>query len=182
MNIQRFIAPTSREAMSKARRQFGDSAVILSTRQTADGFEVMAAAEESLAGIAQAGQALSPAPAVAAAVATAGQLATAQKTAQLSSVGSDTEAMAMSTRRALSPCGFRKRSTVLEIASTPVNDEPPLANARSSVRIVAPMTSPLPCCTDTVPGRWAGSYTGSSPTITRTTPTTIIRPIMVTKA
>ena len=48
MNIQRFIAPTSREAMSKARRQFGDSAVILSTRQTADGFEVMAAAEESL--------------------------------------------------------------------------------------------------------------------------------------
>jgi flagellar biosynthesis protein FlhF len=97
MNIQRFIAPTSREAMSKARRQFGDSAVILSTRQTADGFEVMAAAEESLAGIAQAGQSLSPAPAVAAAVATAGQLATAQKTAQLSSVGSDTEAMAMST-------------------------------------------------------------------------------------
>jgi len=97
MNIQRFIAPTSREAMSKARRQFGDTAVILSTRQTADGFEVMAAAEESLAGIAQAGQALSPAPAVAAAVATAGQLAAAQKTAHSSTVGSDTEALAMST-------------------------------------------------------------------------------------
>jgi len=97
MNIQRFIAPTSREAMSKARRQFGDSAVILSTRQTADGFEVMAAAEESLAGIAQAGQSLSPAPAVAAAVAKADQLATAQKAALGSSVGSDTEALAMST-------------------------------------------------------------------------------------
>ena len=49
MNIQRFIAATSREAMSKARHTFGDSAVILSSRATDEGFEVMAAAEESLA-------------------------------------------------------------------------------------------------------------------------------------
>ena len=49
MNIQRFTAATSREAMSKARNAFGDSAVILSSRATEDGFEVMAAAEESLA-------------------------------------------------------------------------------------------------------------------------------------
>ncbi len=49
MNIQRFIAATSREAMSKARNAFGDSAVILSSRATDEGFEVMAAAEESLA-------------------------------------------------------------------------------------------------------------------------------------
>ncbi|MBL8386756.1 MAG: flagellar biosynthesis protein FlhF [Hydrogenophaga sp.] len=49
MNIQRFTAPTSREAMAKARAAFGDSAVILSSRATDDGFEVMAAAEESLA-------------------------------------------------------------------------------------------------------------------------------------
>ncbi len=49
MNIQRFTAPTSREAMAKARHAFGDSAVILSSRMTDDGFEVMAAAEESLA-------------------------------------------------------------------------------------------------------------------------------------
>ena len=49
MNIQRFIAATSREAMAKARHTFGDSAVILSSRATDDGFEVMAAAEESLA-------------------------------------------------------------------------------------------------------------------------------------
>ncbi len=34
MNIQRFTAPTSREAMAKARNAFGDSAVILSTRST----------------------------------------------------------------------------------------------------------------------------------------------------
>ena len=53
MNIQRFTAPTSREAMAKARHAFGDSAVILSSRATDDGFEVMAAAEESLAPIGQ---------------------------------------------------------------------------------------------------------------------------------
>jgi flagellar biosynthesis protein FlhF len=53
MNIQRFTAPTSREAMAKARNAFGDTAVILSTRSTEDGFEVMAAAEESLAQVAQ---------------------------------------------------------------------------------------------------------------------------------
>ena len=54
MNIQRFTAPTSREAMAKARAAFGDSAVILSSRSTEDGFEVMAAAEESLAQVAPA--------------------------------------------------------------------------------------------------------------------------------
>ena len=51
MNIQRFTAPTSREAMAKARHTFGESAVILSTRSTDSGFEVMAAAEESLASL-----------------------------------------------------------------------------------------------------------------------------------
>ena len=34
MNVQRFLAPTSREAMAKARSVFGDSAVILSSRST----------------------------------------------------------------------------------------------------------------------------------------------------
>jgi flagellar biosynthesis protein FlhF len=51
MNIQRFVAPTSREALAKARRQFGENAVVLSTRQTDDGFEVMATSEDGLAAI-----------------------------------------------------------------------------------------------------------------------------------
>jgi flagellar biosynthesis protein FlhF len=59
MNIQRFTASTSREAMAKARHAFGDSAVILSSRATDDGFEVMAAAEESLASV---GAPAAPAP------------------------------------------------------------------------------------------------------------------------
>ncbi len=54
------------------------------------------------------------------------------------------QAIAVSTRRALGPCGLRKTLTVLEIASTPVSDEPPLANARNNTRTVAPITSPLP--------------------------------------
>ena len=48
MNVQRFLAPTSREAMAKARSVFGDSAVILSSRSTGGGFEVVATAEENL--------------------------------------------------------------------------------------------------------------------------------------
>ena len=54
------------------------------------------------------------------------------------------EAIAVSTRRALRPCGFRKTLTVFEIASTPVSDEPPLANARSNTSTVAPITKPFP--------------------------------------
>ena len=90
MNIQRFLAPTSREAMSKARRALGDSAVILSSRNTADGFEVMAAAEESLATLTGAARA-TPEPAAQPATRT---VAPAQSA---SSVESDTEALAMST-------------------------------------------------------------------------------------
>jgi flagellar biosynthesis protein FlhF len=93
MNIQRFTAPTSREAMAKARMSFGDSAVILSTRSTDEGFEVMAAAEESLASLSGHGAAPAPAQRPAPA-ARAKPMATPATT---DSVSSDTEAMAMST-------------------------------------------------------------------------------------
>lgn len=48
MNIQRFIAPTAREALDKARAAFGDNTLILSNRPTPQGIEVMATAEEAL--------------------------------------------------------------------------------------------------------------------------------------
>ncbi|MEZ5664937.1 MAG: flagellar biosynthesis protein FlhF [Burkholderiaceae bacterium] len=83
MNIQRFTAPTSREAMAKARRAFGDGAVILSTRSSDEGFEVMAAAEESLAAL----------PVVAAEPRTRQPAAPRPQT----SVERDTEELAMST-------------------------------------------------------------------------------------
>jgi len=98
MNIQRFTAPTSREAMAKARNAFGDSAVILSSRSTEDGFEVMAAAEESLAQMApmapQAGRGERLPPIVT-------RPSTGRTTqplpSGLDSVEEDTEALAMST-------------------------------------------------------------------------------------
>ena len=48
MNIQRFIAPTAREALAKARMTFGDGTLILSNRPTAEGIEVVATAEDAL--------------------------------------------------------------------------------------------------------------------------------------
>lgn len=49
MNIQRFHAPTAREALAKARMAFGDGTLILSNRPTPHGVEVMATSEDSLA-------------------------------------------------------------------------------------------------------------------------------------
>jgi flagellar biosynthesis protein FlhF len=93
MNIQRFTASTSREAMAKARNTFGESAVILSTRSTEDGFEVMAAAEESLATLATSAQKPSRAPAEA----PRSRVAAAPMAPPADSVEADTEALAMST-------------------------------------------------------------------------------------
>ena len=94
MNIQRFTASTSREAMAKARNAFGDSAVILSTRSTEEGFEVMAAAEESLANLATSAPATGRA---AQAVRTRVAASVSTSVAPADSVEADTEALAMST-------------------------------------------------------------------------------------
>ena len=48
MNIQRFTAPTAREALAKARSVFGEGTLILANRATAQGVEVMATSEEGL--------------------------------------------------------------------------------------------------------------------------------------
>jgi len=104
MNVQRFLAPTSREAMAKARSVFGDSAVILSSRSTGGGFEVVATAEENLDQLAD----QRPAPRQQAARETPaiGGRRSLQERAELqrpvlgnsqSSVEQDTETLAMST-------------------------------------------------------------------------------------
>ena len=53
MNIQRFTAPTAREALAKARLAFGDGTLILSNRPTASGIEVVATGEDTLAALDQ---------------------------------------------------------------------------------------------------------------------------------
>ena len=75
MNIQRFTAQTSREALAKARQAFGDGTLILSNRPTASGVEVVATGEDTLAALdqsdlanrsnAQASPRRQPAPAIA---------------------------------------------------------------------------------------------------------------------
>ena len=48
MNVKRFTAPTSRDALKQVRLAFGREAVVLSTRPCADGVEVLAMAPDAL--------------------------------------------------------------------------------------------------------------------------------------
>ena len=48
----------------------------------------------------------------------------------------------ISTRRALTPSGGRNAPTASLTASMPVSDAPPLANARSSVKIMTALMIP----------------------------------------
>lgn len=57
MNVQRFNAATSREALAKARMAFGDATLILSNRQTPTGVEVVATTEDMLDQFTQGGEA-----------------------------------------------------------------------------------------------------------------------------
>ena len=63
MNIQRFTAATSREALAKARLAFGDGTLILSNRTTDNGVEVVATAEDALAALDQEHESASQKPA-----------------------------------------------------------------------------------------------------------------------
>jgi len=108
MNAQRFVAPNSREAMALARAAFGEQAVILSSRSTEQGFEVVATSEDQLSSIAAQ---VAPAAAARSALpeASVGRSGRAtlglqqRAAAQLpplspdSSVAQDTETLAMST-------------------------------------------------------------------------------------
>jgi flagellar biosynthesis protein FlhF len=129
MNIQRFTAPTSREAMAKARMAFGDSAVILSTRSSADGFEVMAAAEESLASLADNA---APAPIASRPAPARARPAATQTLAQPESVEGDTEALAMSTlsfQEYVRERMLRKRRESMQEAAPPEAVTPPQRRA-----------------------------------------------------
>jgi flagellar biosynthesis protein FlhF len=91
MNIQRFTAATSREALAKARMAFGDGTLILSNRTTEHGVEVVATAEDSLASLDRSPQASAKSPAAAQRPAPGTYQAAASK------VEEDAEQLAMST-------------------------------------------------------------------------------------
>jgi flagellar biosynthesis protein FlhF len=60
MNVKRFTARTSREALALVRQAFGDEAVVMSTRPCAEGVEVLAMAPESIQQLERIGAASEP--------------------------------------------------------------------------------------------------------------------------
>ena len=105
MNLKRFSARTSREALALVREAFGDDAVVMSTRPCAEGVEVVAMAPESIQQLERVG--VSPQPARAAAASPAApappQRAAAPRAAERieprmdASVAQDVEQLQMST-------------------------------------------------------------------------------------
>ena len=89
MNIQRFTAPTSREALAKARAAFGEGTLILSNRPTEHGVEVMATAEDTLAALDQQAGLRQAAPAA--------RTGTASLQHSTSKIEDDADQLAMST-------------------------------------------------------------------------------------
>ncbi|MEX8494506.1 flagellar biosynthesis protein FlhF [Sphaerotilus sp.] len=67
MNVKRFFGRNSREAMQKVRQTFGDNAVILSTKPSSDGVEVVAMPSESIDALDRHDAPAAPAPQAAAA-------------------------------------------------------------------------------------------------------------------
>lgn len=152
MNAQRFVAPTSREAMAQAKAAIGESAVILSSRSTEQGFEVIAAAEEMLAGLSA--EPAGPSAALATRASQSGLSAQAQTIAasrrglsleqraaqQLppvslhSSVAQDTETLAMST------LSFQDyvRERMLRKRREALQGSAPTAGGRAAAARVAP--------------------------------------------
>ena len=57
MNVQRFAARTSHEAMARVRHAFGDDAVVLHTRPCAEGVEIVAMASVDLSALTRQGDA-----------------------------------------------------------------------------------------------------------------------------
>ncbi len=177
MNIQRFIAATSREAMSKARNTFGDSAVILSSRATDEGFEVMAAAEESLAPTAPSAGRNDRIPSIQTRDGKGAERTTPLASAASDSVETDTEAMAMSTlsfQEYVRERMLRKRRAALSGDNAPATEpetraapearraapqvQVPVQRVNEPVRMAIPDVAPAPIRTrSAAPPAWEDS-------------------------
>ena len=148
MNLKRFSARTSREALALVREAFGDDAVVMSTRPCAEGVEVLAMAPESIQQLERVG--VAPQPARPAAPA-APQRAAAPRTAERieprldASVAQDVEQLQMSTlsfQDYVRDRMLRRRQTELAATppETPVRTAPavaPIEAARARAAAVA---------------------------------------------
>ena len=144
MNVKRFAARTSREALALVRQAFGVDAVVLSTKPCAEGIEVLAMAPDSVAGLerltatseaaaprraaAPAQRAAASAPAAAQNAALAGaqrELATRMSVPQ-NEVEADADQLAMSTLSFQDYVRDRMlKRRHAELHNAPVDDTPP---------------------------------------------------------
>lgn len=156
MNIQRFHAPTSREALAKARMAFGEGTLILSNRPTATGVEVLATGEDTLTTLDQAEPA--PAPIASKPIAPA-KPAPSKAPSTQAQVEADAEQLAMSTlsfQDYVRERMLRRRQDALKVippetASATERFSDSLAAARmetpapvAAARVAAPVASPAP--------------------------------------
>lgn len=136
MNIQRFHAPTSREALAKARMAFGDGTLILSNRPTATGVEVLATGEETLSALDQ--------PQVAAAAAKPSSAASTAKPAKNAAPSTQAQVEQDADQLAMSTLSFqdyvrermlRRRQDAIKII--PQDEAPAPASSRFSEKLEA---------------------------------------------
>ena len=144
MNVKRFTARTSREALMLVRQAFGDDAVVVSTRPCPEGVEVLAMAPESVQQFERMASPGNPAPAPAAVRPAARQTARGALPAPVAAptVDDDVEQLAMSTlsfQDYVRERMLKRRQAELEQPSTSVVDalRPPPA-----ARAAAPQASP----------------------------------------
>jgi flagellar biosynthesis protein FlhF len=152
MNVKRFTARNSRDALNLVRQALGDDAVVLSTKPCPDGVEVLAMAPESMAHIERiAAPAAAPAaprqPARAAARAATGKSAPAQNDLQ-----HDVEQLSMSTlsfQDYVRERMLKRRQAAMKAEATAhvephVEPEMSPLQAKLSARMNAPVAAPVP--------------------------------------
>jgi len=156
MNVQRFTARTSREALAAVRETFGDDAVVLSSKPCAEGVEVLAMAPEGLQHIEHLSQTAPKAAMPQAPVATAKMLnrpaAKAQPApAQQEEVHADVERLSMSTlsfQDYVRERMLRRRQAALQKERAAMEsrfDEPEMDDApMAAAPAPAPMPAPRP--------------------------------------
>src|SRR5437899_2174871 len=97
MNVKRYTARTARDALALVRQALGDDAVVLSTKPTAGGVEVLAMAAESIGQVEQLAAASGSAPAAAAASTARARAARLEPSLDATSVEQDVSQLEMST-------------------------------------------------------------------------------------
>lgn len=144
MNVKRFTARTSREALMLVRQAFGDDAVVVSTRPCPEGVEVLAMAPESVQQFERMASPGNPAPAPAAVRPAARQTARGALPAPVAAptVDDDVEQLAMST---LSFQDYvRERMLKRRDAELQAQDPKPLRPHRPGLRSHVPPPPGLP--------------------------------------